>query len=60
MVYRDSKMLGTQLVDVALVIDELIKWRRETERGKDEWADPVRLAMIDSFEDIILNAIVEE
>ena len=60
---QDSKALGTQLVDVTLIIDELIDWRRETERGIDTeggcWVDPVRLAMIDSFEDIILNAIVE-
>lgn len=66
MVYKnkqDSKILGTQLVDVSLIIDELINWRRETERGINTeggcWVDPVRLAMIDSFEDIVLNAIME-
>ena len=60
---QDSKTLGTQLVDVSLIIDELINWRREAERGMDTekgcWTDPVRLAMIDSFEDIVLNAIME-
>ena len=59
MVCKDSKQLGIKLIDLTQIIDELINWRREVSRERDPWVDPVRLAMIDSFEDIILNAIVE-
>lgn len=61
MVYKskdDSKALGIQLLDLTQIINELIDWRQRCRR--DEWNDPVRVAMIDSFEDIILNSIVEE
>ena len=57
---EDSKRLGIQPINLTQIIDELIRWRRETERENDVWADPVKLAMIDSFEDMIMNAIVED
>lgn len=60
MLCKESKNLGVQLVDLGQVIEELIRWRRECAKERDEWVDPVRVAMIDSFEDILLNAIVEE
>ena len=56
---EDSKLFGIKPVDVTKVIDDLIDWRHECSKYKDEWCDPVRVAMIDSFEDIIMNALVE-
>ena len=56
---EDSIQLGIQSINLTQVISELINWRKECIREKDKWCDPVRIAMIDSFEDIILNAIEE-
>lgn len=57
---EDSKLFGIKEVDLTQIIDELINWRKQVSRENDEWCDPVRLAMIDSFEDIVMNAVVEE
>ena len=59
MLCKESNQYGIQLTDLKQVIDELINWRKEIIKDYDSWNDPVRLAMIDSFEDIILNALVE-
>ena len=59
MLCKESNQYGIQLIDLKQVIDELINWRKEIIKDYDSWNDPVRLAMIDSFEDIILNALVE-
>ena len=55
----DSKKFGIQTIDLTQLIKDLIDWRRECSKCKDEWEDPVRVAMIDSVEDMILNAVVE-
>ena len=60
MLCKESKSFGIQLVDLAQIIEELIRWRKECAKEHDPWSDPVRVAMIDSFEDILLNALVEE
>ena len=57
---NDSKQFGIQQVNITQIIDELITWRKQVSKEQDVWNDPVRLAMIDSFEDIVLNSIVEE
>jgi len=55
----DSKKFGIQTIDLTQLINDLIDWRRECSKCKDEWEDPVRVAMIDSFEDMLFNAVVE-
>ena len=56
--YEEAKGFGVQTVDVESVLCELLKWQRHCEDDGGE--DSVRFAMINSFEDIILNSLVEE
>lgn len=49
----------TYIVDVAQVCEELKKWYAECQRDGSLEND-LRVSMIESFEDIILSAIVEE
>lgn len=43
-------------VNVSEVLAELLKWRSELEDSQD---DNMRLAMIDSFEDVIIDLMKE-
>jgi len=52
---EESKQFGIQSVDVESILNELMEWQQQY--GEE---DPLRFAMINSFEDIILNSIIGE
>ena len=54
---EESKMMGVQAVDVESILNELMDWQKQCR--DDGYDDAVRFAMINSFEDIILNSLVE-
>lgn len=55
---EEAQEFGVQSVDVENILVELQDWIKSYQDDGD--CDAVRFAMINSFEDIILNAIVEE
>jgi len=55
---EEAKQLGIQSVDVENILLELLDWQKQCR--DDGYNDAVRFAMINSFEDIILNSLVEE
>lgn len=49
----------TCVIDMAQINDELQRWYAECKR-QHSLENDLRLSMLESFEDIILNAIMEE
>ena len=55
---EEARQFGVQSVDVESILVELQNWQWHLH--DDGCEDAVRFAMINSFEDIILNNLVEE
>ena len=55
---KEAEQLGVQSVDLSNIFNELINWQAQCR--DDGFEDSVRFAMINSFEDIVLNSIIEE
>ena len=55
---KEAEQLGEQRVDLSNIFSELINWQAQCR--DDGYEDSVRFAMINSFEDIVLNSIIEE
>lgn len=55
---EEANKFGVQSVDLSNIFNELINWQAQCK--DDGYEDSVRFAMINSFEDIILNSIIEE
>ena len=55
---EEARGFGVQPVDVENILCELQDWLKSC--YDDGGCDAVRFAMINSFEDIILNSLVEE
>ena len=54
----EAEQLGVQKMDLSYIFNELINWQAQYK--DDGFEDSVRFAMINSFEDIVLNSIIEE
>ena len=55
---KEAEQLRVQSVDLSNIFNELIDWQAQCK--DDGYEDSVRFAMINSFEDIVLNSIIEE
>ncbi|MCR4720964.1 MAG: hypothetical protein K5655_04485 [Lachnospiraceae bacterium] len=55
---KEAEQLGIQKIDLGNIFNELINWQAQCR--DDGYEDSVRFAMINSFEDIVLNSIIEE
>ena len=56
--HADANKLGVKEINLSQLIRQLLDWQSQC--NDDDWIDPVKIAMINSFEDIIYDCICEE